>query len=490
MAAKGRASGLAALATIARAASAVASVAEGDLLSQMDWLVPQDAFLRCQSRFKLLRAGNQVGKSFAGLAECIFIALGRHPYRPPRQGPQKIWLVCAGKSQSIAIQSKLWSLVPKAEVDPRQRFDEATGFGGHHPCLRFKNGSVIWVKTTSQGALHLSGSSLDHVLFDEPPARQSVYTEIVKRVTATAGTVSLTLTPLNAPVDYLRELCEAGAIEDLHFELTEANLRHVRSGRQRTLKDGTVCNKEWIDKEIANTIPSEIPVRLHGAWETAIEGVVFDTFDPAKHVTDAMPSGDLLFLLGLDHAENQAKAKQACVLVGAEIVPGQAHPRLWVIGEWKPKAPGSTPPEVDAAAILAMLDGLGVKWGKNLDYAYGDKPVGKTISSKGNWQIEGAICERLNVRRDRLHPRIRDAKRGVGRGAGSVRRGVDYLKNQMLRGNFVVHEDCVNVIEALQKWDGRVDSPHKDVLDALRYAIVPAEEGRLKIKPTTTIRNW
>lgn len=101
-----------------------------DPLEAIDWLPGQLEFLKSTARIKLLRCGTQVGgKTTAGLAECVWLATGRHPWQPGRIA-KRIWVVCTSWSQSIAIQKKLWDLLNEADLDPRCEFDPVAGFRG------------------------------------------------------------------------------------------------------------------------------------------------------------------------------------------------------------------------------------------------------------------------------------------------------------------------------------------------------------------------
>lgn len=465
-----------ALRLAALAARALAARATDDPLRDVDWLPPQLAFLRCDARVKLLRAGNQaVGKSWVGVAECIMLCLGIHPAWPLRR-VQEVWVLCASWSQSVAIQGKLWALVPKGALHPDQRYDPVRGFGGHSPALRFANGAIVRIKTTQQGALNLAGATIDHALFDEPPATQRVYAEVAKRVQARGGTISLTLTPINAPVDWLKAQAEAGHIRDLHFRLTPDVLIHTRSGLPRRLPDGTVCDAAWIARVEAESLPSEVPVVVHGEWEGREEGRIFATFSPTEHVGEEMPVGTVWLTLGIDHGT--ATGKQCAELAAVDRAPkrvalDEEHPVVWAVDEYRPE--GATTTEQDAAGILAMLARAGVQWGQ-LDYVFGDKAVGSATdpARKENELLEMAIAAALGIDVAKLRPRIGHVKRGKDAGNGHAQASIRWLYRHFLRkGGVRVHRRCKALVEGLQRWEGKRDDPRKDPTDALRYALTP-----------------
>ena len=87
-----------------------------DPLSWMEWTPPQFAWLRMPDRRKLMRTGNQFGKTTAAMTEVIYRAMGTHPYYPTRRPPVEIWVVCTSYSQSVSIMKKFWELVPNDAI--------------------------------------------------------------------------------------------------------------------------------------------------------------------------------------------------------------------------------------------------------------------------------------------------------------------------------------------------------------------------------------
>lgn len=479
----------------AQAARRRREMAETRPLEGFAWLPPQSAFLSCPDRVKLLRAGNQVyGKTTVGLAETIGRATGDHPYLDVPTRPIEAWVVCASWSQSLAIQEKLWELAPKDLVHPASKFDPVRGFGGHHPALRFKNGSIVRIKTTQQGALNLASATIDFALFDEPPFRQRVFAEVQKRVLKTRGTIAMTMTPVNAPVAWIRDEVAEGKITDLHFRLEPELLIPEGHDRPLRLVDGTVCDEAWIAEVEGEGLAHEVPVVVHGEWEMRATGRVFTAFrngGPTSHVTTDLPSGEIEFVLGIDHGTRIAK--EVAILCAVDT--SGLFPQVWVLDEYV--AEGETHEDDDAAAILAMLKRNGADWRK-LKWAHGDRPVDSHVGRKGNLDIEDALVRRLRQRnpklrsRKQLVPRIRSAKRGKGGGAGSKRIGCTYLHRLMVRPeHFHVHPCCERLIASLEKWDWSDSSEWKDAIDALRYGLTPyirGQRGPVGARPMLRVR--
>lgn len=493
---------LSAMRALALASRAASAVSERDPISRIDWFPPQLAFLQDTARIKLLRAGNQLGKSIAGLTECIWLALGIHPWQPGRRC-KIIWVVTTTAPQGLAIQEKMWSLVPKDEIHPRTKFDPINGLGRNNPTMMFRNGSIIRFRTSNQGASGLQGASVDHILCDEPPSTARVFGELTKRIQATGGTLSLTLTPINGPVKYLQEMCSQGGIKDLHFRLTVENCTHVKSGRLRILREtGQVFDQAFLDQIRKNTNPAEDPVVNDGEWELKSFGRAYPAWNPTPYHPQNNPTGHLIdhiggnwFLsLGIDHS--LSAGRQAAVLVGVQEQDEKGRdlpePRVCVFGEYRPT--GFTTAKDDAAGLLALLADSGFTWGQ-LDYCYGDRSVGnKGGAMKSNMNVMDALARLLGHRdKAKLHPQIRGAKAGYGNLSAAMDQGVRWIYEQQVRpGHFLVSAKCKELIESFNKWNGTsTEVPEKDLLDACRYALHPWTWGERKRKRgAAKIRNW
>lgn len=464
-------------------------------LKRFYWLPPQHAFLSWKptrlQRAVLLRAGNQAfGKTTCGLAEVIWRCLGKHPFKEVPEPPIEAWVICASYKQSIAIQEKCWDLLPKHRLAPGTRFSKKNGFDANRPMVEFANGSIIRFRTTQQNSLDLAGATIDVALFDEPPSSMRIFGEVRKRLMDRAGVLLMTLTPINAPCEWLREECERGSVVDLHFRLELANLTPV--GRKRLFRrsSGEVCDEEWIERVIRESIAEEVPVVCHGEWETRFEGRRFRAFVgthglPNSNVTKTYPDKDLTLVVGIDHGN--VGANQVAVLLGVDEtvrLPCGRHPVYVLDVAFAIKA--ATTPDNDAEDILEMLDRNGIEWNQ-LEYVFGDKETtGKADpSSKGNSKLAAAIRRRLRARGQRMETQIHSAKRGVNAGPGSRRRGETWVHVQTVYdGAFQVYTgwssrewsgyaDTAKVVEAFNTYDGAVSSPVKHFIDAIRYGLKP-----------------
>lgn len=491
------------------------------------WLPVQLAFLMDPSRAKDCRTGNQgLGKTTAGLAEDIFYALGSHPFRWVPPPPCRIRIICATAVQSIEIQEKLWYLVPKSELVPGVEFRTGQGFRGRDPKrVAFKNGSLITFHTSYQSAIAQAGGTVDRIHFDEPPKNDRVFVEARNRMIKTGGTLILTFAPVNAPVDYLRELIAKGELSDHHSPMTQAAMTPVPdietvSGLARSFalergdphpssRDVDQAIEAWLaqrrgmvlqpitDKfgrpftdeyiaELKRGVPAyQVPVVFDGEWEFYTVDRVFDQYDPLKHelghdefwreviaaAQRCERAGTHLKLgLGGDHGDGDHKSVSWPLVAVEDHGP---HPRLYVLDEYV--SDGSTTTDMDALSILDLLARNGQRWA-GLDSAVGDRPWLADDKGKSNLAIMRHLARELGLGSWRdLRPTIRQAKSGGFQARGSVDTGIRFLHEAMIRPrHLIVNRDrCPNLSTAFLRWDRRPKSEHVHILDGLRYATLP-----------------
>lgn len=168
---------------------------------------------------RLLMAANQVGKTFAGAAECALHLTGRYDDWERATGlawrgrrfarPTRGWVGCDSRNNVRDGAQRLLVGPPRLEaawgtglvpgddlVDCARHPGTVDGLDGI--VVRHVSGglSTLTFKSYDQGRRRWQGETLDFVWFDEEPPEE-IYTEGKTRVNATGGLVWLTLTPLN-----------------------------------------------------------------------------------------------------------------------------------------------------------------------------------------------------------------------------------------------------------------------------------------------------
>ena len=451
-------------------------------LDCIEWLPHQVELLRDPALYRLLRTGNQLGKTEVGVGEVLFAALGYHPYRRPTFMHGEYWVICASWSQSVAIQAKLWALIPRNRVRPGTAFTDAHGFGGRNPhvAVLHENGhySVIRFKTTGQETLDLASATIDGALFDEPPRDRGVYAEIQKRIQANAGWMLITMTPIGADVSWLKALVDEGAIREHHAALEPEYL--VPVGRDKPLrirsKQGQLYewNAEWVETVRRLTPSDQRAIRLDGAWDVADpESYFHDVWSPSSMVLDECPDLEVVAQVGIDHGHRPGK-QYACLLYIARTPGHEENPDgdlVVVVADEYSDEEGVADVELDARGIVSMLKRNGWAW-HELDFVGGDRDhMAGSSFRKSNRDLELAIMAELDSP-DELEPRIRTVKRGAGRHWGSVEFGCRWVYRLMARRRFYVLRKCRRMRKALRRFRLRNrDDEWKDILDGLRYGL-------------------
>lgn len=466
------------LRALREATKALAADQEVRPLKYARWTVAQRTFLTAAKKYKLIRCGNGVGKTWVCVADCIWRAEGYHPFRPIRAAPTHQLVTCISWSQAIPIMKTFHELLDYTQVKRCREFRPKDGFGKDGPVIEFRNGSTIRFGTMDQGARRHAGAKYDHVLIDEPPGPDH-YRELERRVFRTAGDLTIGLTPINAPgpLDWLQDLTARGVIQDMHFRLT-MDVTTFTDGSVRRLKDGTKMDEAWIAQQRHEAMAMFAPVILDGEWNLAAVGAFFDRFNTADHVTDHAPQGKWDPMFGVDYGAGRNKS-QFGLLVLYRKHPLTGFPQVYVMDE--DATEGDTIPQQDARRYLEMLERHGLHWA-NLVQAHGDKPYqGKKggVNAKSNDELTYALASLLRIQPAELTPELEQVKRGRGGGRGSIEWTARWLHRCMLRpGHFQVHSRCTQLIEALQRWDW-ADNEYKHPIDALRYGVwTPAMAGR------------
>lgn len=447
-----------------------------DPLSGMSWLPAQVAYFSETAKRKDLRAGNQgQGKTTAGAADCIFRALGRSPFRPVPPAPTFQWALSPTERASGIAQRKLWELIPRDVLAPDSpRYDYRKGaFEGKYPKVMFRNGSWIEFRWGGGDPTNLASEKLHHAWIDEPPENERVFNEVQKRVLRTNGDVSMTFTPVNRPVEWVKKRVEDNKIRDLHFPLVPEHLVFATgpaAGRRITLEDGTPCDERWITALVAETSDVEVGVVIHGEWEFRLEGAYFEkVWDPDRMVTRRAPTGDVECALGLDFGDRPGKQIVLQLLVD-ENNGGAGYPWVHVLDEYVGKT-GRETNDDDARHTLTMVRRNGWEWHELLEVK-ADRPhkAGKG-DQKSASDFQAAIAKLLGIEFGDVNPPVWTAKRGGGRGAGSVLTRSRWLHQLMSRGFFSVHPRCKRLIAAIPKYNPLVDDDNKDPLDGLVYGL-------------------
>lgn len=416
------------------------------------------------SRKKALRGPNQLGKTEAGAVELLHRMRGTHPYLKTHAPPIATWVVCSSWRQSLIIQEKIWNFIPKDELDPAVHFTVKNGFSGRW--FGLKNGSTCQIVTVNQETPDLASATL-HFIWPDELLVEHVWSELCARLTHHRGTIGLTFTPIGRPVDWLKEKCEAGEIADHHFTLTVENATPLGS---RIPFRSQVA----IDEFRKDCLNIERAQRCEAAWEGAAGERVLEAFDEHLIADDCPPGLVVEFAVGIDHG---AKAgRQSAVLAACAVIAGK--PRLWILDE--AYSDGRTGTEEDARNILSMLARNGLSL-KNVDHWRGDRPHSGDWrgNQKSNRDLKRAFATILGLRSlDQLPPPLQRIS-VPQKWQGSVAYGCRLINKLFAEDRCTISPKAVGVIEACKGWEGALQDPLKDRIDAMRYAAEVLVDARL-----------
>ena len=436
---------------------------------------PQRAFINDPSPVKMLLGGNQVGKTYATCALLLYHCLNRHPKIKTDPPPIEAWLVTHSHEQSRTIQAKLWDMCPKDELHPDVEFVPGKGFRGLAPVVRFKNGSIIRIKTANQG-LGLASATANLICIDEP-VDALVFNELLARTLrggtgGKSGTLAISMTPVgNVDVQYLRDMIEADRISVHRAALTVKDTTPVGCK--------PLLSQEQIDTITENFLPIDREARITGSLDVTPQGVIFDCFDPVTMISrQPVPAGgDYRFCVGIDHGSQPNT--QIAILCCIDMQDPQA-PCIYVLDE---RIGGTGTPEEHAASVLQMLDDNGVD-GKLCTWTGDNMHMGGQRKAK---KMSNLILMRAFERVLRLPPKgLGWTIRTAVKYRHSVYFGASMIHAIMQRRQFFIQPKCKTTISSISNWtmkrsqSDRSKDKYGHAIDALRYCVMPVLDYRYR----------
>ena len=418
---------------------------------------PQRRFHADPARRRLLRAGNQSGKTTAGAMEAWYHALGWHPYQPVDPRPTTGLVIAADWGSYIdVVSAKMWESAPKWALKAGTDWTKGRGF--KHQTLELANGSRILFRSAEQGPPAVAGLTVDWMWWDEPPT-QDLWGEALSRVAVAGGPVWLTMTPVGRPVDWLQKLVEGDPTTTPPTPPTE---HWAQTIIRLTPEDMPYRTAESLRAQTAGYGPWEYAQRVLGAWEGESHDRRFTSWSADLVVPlDQFPAQFDELRLGIDHGEGDRK--QIGVLVGVQRQNRKA-PSLWVLGEVAMEAHSSPP--AFAAGVRRLLDGFTLTpW--HITRAIGDINSAGLAAGGGRYNrfLEAAIATEYGTGTTPL--RITDPDKRPG----SVSAGEAALHHAMTESRLHVSPGCRVLTNALKHYTGPKDPTYKDPIDALRYGV-------------------
>lgn len=200
-------------------------------------------------RERLLRAGNQLGKTYSGAAEMAFHLTGRYPeWWQGRRWERGITAWVGGKDgisvrDSIALlllgppSDRGTGLIPGDAIE-----DIATARGladaVDNVTVKHVSGDIsrLTFKTYDQGRERWQAATLDLVWFDEEPPSE-IYSEGLTRTNATAGMAYMTFTPLLGMSDVVRRFLTEQSPDRHDTNMTIEDAEHIPAAERKRIID-------------------------------------------------------------------------------------------------------------------------------------------------------------------------------------------------------------------------------------------------------------
>lgn len=265
----------------------------------------QAQFHKSTKKKKLYIGGNRSGKTFGGVAEAIWRASCRHPFRPDLNaiGPNRGRVAAVSFTEGL---EKINFPIYKQLLYPSILKGGAweTAYDKTLRTLTFDNDSTIEFMSYDQDLEKFAGTSRHWIHFDEEPPK-SVYMECMARLIDTDGDFWVTMTPVEGMTWVYDDLYEN------HVDNPESPVEVIEIATYQNpyLKSGAV--QSFID----STGDDDVSSRIEGKF-VAVGGRIYKEFDPTlggPHVISPVDNPkeefkDCLWIMSLDHGMNNPTA--------------------------------------------------------------------------------------------------------------------------------------------------------------------------------------
>ena len=408
---------------------------------------------------RLLSAGNQLGKTYAGAMEFAYHVTGKYPkWWKGRRWDRPIRAWVGGESTTVVrdtSQKLLLGDLTEGEdrlgtgmipADNIARFTYARGVaqGVDTLVVKHKSGgnSVIKFKSYEQQRIKWQGDTIDLLWCDEEPP-SDLYSEGLARFTATGGMAYITFTPLKGMSSVVKRFKHDDDPLRGEVVMTAHDAPHITDDMLRAMLSKYPSHEHECR---INGVPMAGEGRIYTVSESLITTTPFDLPDHYHRI------------IGLDvgHGEHPT--------AGVWLAHDRDRDILYLYKEYR-EIGGQIP---NHASALRSAGRIPIAWPN--DAHQGDKFSGKAVAD--HYKSENCLMLPTHAQWD---------DRSI-----SVWPGIVHLQQRMAEGRFKVFSDCTSWLEEYRQYhmqDGKIVKKDDDLLDGTRYAIMslkyakPIERG-------------
>jgi hypothetical protein len=292
----------------------------------------------------------------------------------------------------------------------------------------------------------------------------------------------LTLTPIGAPVEYLREMVKDGLISEHVGVMSVENC--TPEGCRPML------NQQDIDDLSRSYLSIDREARMNGDWDGGVpEGRIFDAFEESM-ISDLEPKShyydergverekEFIWSVGIDHGHDVAS--QVAILSCIDMTDPQ-DPHIYIVDEYVSGGGGANK---HARGIIEMLHRNGLQI-EDITRWTGDRRHGGTKKGDGqmsNSMLMAGFAHELGYPKGQLPFKIKTAFKP----RWSVLYGCQVIHERMVTGKFQIFPSCETLIKSLKLWsrksNGLLDtlSEHKHSIDGMRYGVMPVVDVKYR----------
>ena len=407
----------------------------------------QIAFHHSPTRERLFMAGNQLGKTLAGAAECAMHLTGQYPdwwrgkrftkpivalagsesYELTRDGVQRLLIGPPASEEDWGT-----GYIPQAAiVDRTRRMGVSNALDS--VSVRHVSGGVstLLFKAYEQGRGKWQANTVDYVWFDEEPP-EDVYFEGITRTNATRGLIAVTFTPLKGMSSVVAR-----------YLMEESPDRSVTT---MTIEDADHYSEEDRARIIASYPPHEREARTKGIPSLG-SGRIFPIEESAitcepMDIPKTWPQ-----IIGIDFGWDHPFG-------ATRLAWDRDNDCLYVTGEYRQR---EASPIIHAASIKPWGAWIPVAWPH--DGLQHDKGSGEQLAEQ--YRAQG-----LNLTPERAT---------FDDGTNGVEAGVSEMFQRMQTGRWKVFSTCTMWLEEFRLYHrdkGLIVKERDDVLSASRYAMM------------------